>query len=111
MSLQKDIIKQQLAEKLISNKLFWSYCDVSPESISDNILIEKVLINLDLEDIDSLFEIYPYKKIREIWKNEIIVLEPLYHSMNLLLAFLYFQVKNPERYISNICQKHLLSLK
>ena len=108
MELQKDILKQQLAEKLIRNKVFWSYSEVKADDISDEILIEKVLIYLDIEEINSLFVIYPYKIIREIWRNEILIQDPFYHSLNLLLAFLYFHIKSPEKYIENLTNKHQL---
>jgi hypothetical protein len=110
MEPEKDILKIQLADKLIRNKVFWSYDDVKADDISDEILIEKVLIYLDIEDINSLFLIYPYKIIRDIWRKEILIQDPLYHSLNLLLAFLYFHIKSPEKYIQKNIHRHLLSL-
>jgi len=111
MHVDKDIIKIQLADKLIRDRVFWSYADVKAEDISDEILIEKVLIYLDIEDINSLFIIYPYKIIRDIWLKEIVIQDPLYHSLNLLLAFLYFHIKSPEKYIQKISYKHLISFR
>lgn len=110
MEHKKDILKVQLVDKLIMNRVFWSYADVKADDISDDILIEKVLIYLDIEDINSLFLIYPYKTIREIWEKEILIQDPFYHSLNLLLAFLYFHIKSPEKYIQKISNRHLLSL-
>lgn len=109
MEVEKNLLKIQLADKIIRNNVFWSYVDVKADDISDEILIEKVLIYLDIEDINSLFLIYPYKIIRDIWRKEIVILDPLYHSLNLLLAFLYFHIKSPEKYIQKIRHKHLLS--
>jgi hypothetical protein len=108
MESERDILKIRLADKLIINRVFWSYADIKAEDVSDEILIEKVVIYLDIEDINSLFLIYPYKKIRDIWRKEIVILDPLYHSLNLLLAFLYFHIENPEKYIQKISQRHLL---
>ena len=96
MDPEKYILKVQLADKLISNKVFWSYADVKAHDISDEILIEKVLIYLDIEDINSLFLIYPHKIIRDIWRKEIVIQDPLYHSLNLLLAFFIFVLKVPK---------------
>ena len=110
MASEKDMLKIQLANKLIRNRVFWSYADVKADDISDEILIEKVLIYLDIEDINSLFLIYPYKFIKEIWRKEILIQEPFYHSLNLLLAFHYFHIKSPEKYIQDIAHRHLLSL-
>jgi hypothetical protein len=110
MESEKIKLKIQLADKLIRDRVFWSYADVKADDISDEILIEKVLLYLDIEDINSLFLIYPYKIIKEIWRKEILILDPIYHSLNLLLAFLYFHIKSPEKYIQNISHRHLLSL-
>ncbi len=110
MESERDILKAQLAGKLISNRVFWSYADVKADNISDEILIEKVLIYLDIDDINSLFLIYPYNIIRAIWQKEILIQDPFYHSLNLLLAFLYFHIKSPEKYIQKISRRHLLSL-
>ena len=110
MEHKKNKLKVQLVDKLIMDRVFWSYADVKADVISDEILIEKVLIYLDIEDINSLFQIYPYKTIREIWIKEILIQDPFYHSLNLLLAFLYFHIKNPEKYIQKISHRHLLSL-
>ncbi len=110
MERKKNILKGQLVDKLIINRVFWSYADIKADDISDEILIEKVLIYLDIEDINSLFLIYPYRTIREIWIKEILIQDPFYHSLNLLLAFLYFHIKSPEKYIQKISHKHILSL-
>jgi hypothetical protein len=110
MESERDILKAKLAGKLISNRVFWSYADVKADNISDEILIEKVLIYLDIDDINSLFLIYPYNIIRAIWQKEILIQDPFYHSLNLLLAFLYFHIKSPEKYIQKYSRRHLLSL-
>jgi hypothetical protein len=110
MDSEKDILKVQLADKLIMNRVFWSYANVKADDISDEILIENVLIYLDIEDINSLFIIYPYKIIKEIWRKNILIQDPFYHSLNILLAFHYFHIKSPEMYIQNFGHRHLLSL-
>ena len=110
MDTEKDILKIHLADKLILNRVFWSYANVKADDISDEILIEKVLVYLDIEDINSLFLIYPYKIIKEIWRKEILIQDPFYHSLNILLAFHYFHIKSPEKYIQNFGHRHLLSL-
>lgn len=99
MQAQKEILRQQIAAKLIDRKLFWSYSDVKSSDISDEILIEKALIYLDIDDIDCLFRIFSRSKIREIWLKEVVIQAPFYHSMNILLAYLYFHIKKPEDYI------------
>lgn len=105
MIAQKSILKQHIAARLIDNKLFWSYGPVDASDIPDEILIEKALIYLDIDDIDNLFRIFSRKKIKEVWLKEVLNQDPYYHSMNILLAYLYFHVRKPEDYI----KKHLRS--
>lgn len=95
MKAQK--LKQYLTDKLIEGKFFWSYAGVT--DIPDEVLIEKVLIHLDINDIDILFVIFPWRKIKAVWLKEIIIQDNLYHSMNILFAYLYFHIKKPEEYI------------
>jgi hypothetical protein len=100
MKSKRSILKQQLADKLIERKLFWSYSSVRSDDIPEEVLIEKSLIHLDIEDIDNLFLVFPWKKIKEVWMKEVLIQEPFYHSMNILLAFLYFHIRKPESYIA-----------
>lgn len=103
-------IKRELLRKLRLINAFW-YVNPSNEEISDKQLIEKVLMYLDLDDIDSLFTIFPKKAIKETWKELIIPLGSAYYKLNILFAFLYFDIKDPERYIRDTIRKRLISLK
>lgn len=109
MQAQKAILKQQIAAKLIDRKLFWAYSPVKSSDIPDEILIEKVLIYLDIDDIDSLFRIFTWKKIKEVWLKEVLIQDPFYHSMNILLAYLYFHIRKPEDYIKKHIRSYQLS--
>ena len=103
-------LKDELFEKLIASKAFWSYSNVKNEEISDNILIQKVIENLDIPDIKKLFILYKKNHIRSVWKNELIVQEPYFRSLNILLAKLFFNIKNPESYIKHVRREHLKSV-
>lgn len=61
-----DTVKQELLAKLKQENCFWSYNADSIKNISDEILIEKTLLHLDLDDINRLFIIYPFKKIEDV---------------------------------------------
>lgn len=50
-----DVIKQELLSKLKQEHCFWSYNEDSIKDIPDNMLIEKTLLHLDLEEISQLF--------------------------------------------------------
>jgi len=75
--------------------------------MSDDFLIEKVLYHLDWEYIMKLFEIYPKKQIKNVWKNNLCPLGKYFGRMNILFAVVLFDIKNPERYISNQRNKHI----
>ena len=56
--------KQQLFRKLKKENCFWSYDLSKMKSISDESLIEHVLLHLDIEDINQLFQLFGYKKAK-----------------------------------------------
>lgn len=62
-----DVIKQELLSKLKQEHCFWSYNEDSIKDIPDDMLIEKTLLHLDLEEINQLFLVYPFKKIKQVW--------------------------------------------
>jgi len=110
---EKSKIKNSLLNSLKNLNAFWSYnvSDVSEKTIDDEMFIEKSLVHLDIADLKKLFLLFPHKKIREVWKNQLCIQEPFYHGLNTMLAYLYFDIKNPDRYLKTISNKHLKSLK
>ena len=50
-----DVIKQELLSKLKQEHCFWSYNEDSIKDIPDDMLIEKTLLHLDLEELISFF--------------------------------------------------------
>jgi hypothetical protein len=92
-------VREKLIEKLKEEKVFWSYGLMQDEQITDELLIEKVLLHLDLEDGRELFRIFHRKLIQKVWREALLTQEPLYHGLNRLYARLYFGLKNPDRYI------------
>jgi hypothetical protein len=103
-------IRNQLIRELMIRRIFWSYKKPESDSIPDDILIEKTLINLDIEDINKLFLIFPKVKIRNIWHEKVLINDAQFHSMNLLFAHLYFNIKNPEDYLEKCLNKHYKKL-
>ena len=102
----RDLLKQELTEK----RVFWSYKNPENDLIPDDILIEKTLINLDIEDINKLFLIFPKGKIKRIWNSKLVINDAQFHSMNLLFAILYFKIKNPESYLNRHLNRHTKAL-
>ena len=111
--MDKNEIKSSLLNSLKKLNAFWSYnaSDISENTISDEMFIEKSLVHLDVADLKKLFLLFPYKKIREVWKNQLCTQEPYYHGLNTMLAYLYFDIKNPDKYLKIISNRHLKSLK
>jgi hypothetical protein len=103
-------IRNLLKQELVKQGVFWSYKNPEPDLIPDDILIEKTLINLDIDDINKLFLIFPKGKIRKIWNEKVVINDEQFHSMNLLFAFLYFKIKNPEGYLKRCINKHYKAL-
>ena len=94
-------IKKQLFEELRDKRYLWSYdyMTVNEHSLTDEQLVEKVLMHLDMQSINKLFLVFPKHYIKEVWKQHLCPLEPRYHSTNVLFATIFFDIKNPHRYI------------
>jgi hypothetical protein len=98
-------IRNELSSKLHRMIAFWSYEPSRIKQISDDVLIEKVLVHLDIEDIRHLFLLFPKKEIKRVWKEKMLRQEPDLHGLNRLYAFLFFDIKDPDRYIRNYKSK------
>ena len=103
-------IREGLIEQLKNENRFWSYDMDSIKYVSDDILIEKVFIYLDLKDIDKLFKILPFHVIKNCWKKHVIPLGSRYYSLNRFLAWYYFNIKNPGKYVKSIKTHHKNSM-
>ena len=106
----KEQLHKELIKKLHKEHAFWSYDKARLARIPDDILIEKVLLHLDIDDIKILFKLYPKLKIQRVWKNTMLSQEPMYHGLNRLYSFLFFNIKHPDRYISEHINKRYKSL-
>lgn len=101
-------IREQIADKLIAVGGFWSYDEKSVrQNVSDEQLIEATLEKLDLDDIDLLFQLFPAKKIKEVWQRTMVVQGDYYHSLNRFYAWYYFDIRYPDRYLKAMMTRHL----
>ncbi len=91
-----------LAQEMLSQKLFWSYDVKSPEQIPEGLLIETVLLYGDFPHLNTLFKVFDKSVIQSIWENQILIREPRYHDLNVLLGWLYFDIADPEKHIRYI---------
>lgn len=102
-------IKSGLISSLKKEKAFWSYdCEsIDFGSISDELLIAYTLRFLDLDEINLLFKIFPYTKIKMAWKNQLIPEGEYLYTLNRFFAWYYFKAKNPDTYVRNLQTRHL----
>lgn len=108
--MSQERIKINLAGKLHREHAFWSFNPETIAQISDDLLIEKVLLHLDIDDIRSLFKLYDKRRIKTIWKEKMLPQSPMYHGLNRLYAWLFFGIKNPDRYIRDAVSKRYRSI-
>jgi len=112
LSENRNRVRQNLFGKLKKENAFWSY---NPESVTlrncdDETLIYKTLVHLDIEEINRLFSIYNKAKIQEVWERELCIQGDYYRRLNKFLAYCYFNIDDPKKYIRKIERKHLKSI-
>jgi plasmid maintenance system antidote protein VapI len=106
----KEQIRESLCRELIDKKAFWSYSNISPESISDEDLIEKTLTYLDLGEISKLFELFKREYVKRIWRSRMVVQGAYLSALNIMIALYYFDIKQPEKYIQRVEREHLKNM-
>ena len=100
-------VRRYLLRKLKAENCLWSYDLSKMRSISDEALIEHVLIYLDIDDIDKLFPLFGYKKVKRVWLDRVAPQGAMYRWMNILYAWYYFGAKRPEAYVKSIETRHM----
>lgn len=98
---KESLLRIELTEKLKKEHAFWSVDPSSLSDIPDEVLIEKTLLHLDIEDVRSLFVLFPQSRIKALWKEKMLSQEPMFHQLNRLYAYLFFNLKDPDSYIRN----------
>lgn len=92
--MSRDVIKQELLAKLKQEHCFWSYNENSIKDIPDDMLIEKTLLHLDLEEINQLFLIYPFKKIKQVWLDYLVPQAEYLYTLNRFLHGIILRQRN-----------------
>ena len=100
-------VKKELFRKLKDNHCFWSYDVSKMKSISDESLIEHVLLYLDLDDIDKLFQLYPFQQVKKVWIENVVAQGEMYYVLNKFLAWYYFRIKSPGPYVKAMATRQL----
>ncbi len=110
--LQKDkqLIKEVLYKKLLDSNAFWSYEMSDRKDIPDRLLISETIIHLDVEEIIQLFNIFPKNEIKKVWREDLVIQGDYYYNLNRLMAWMFFDIKMPDRYIKATITNHFKKL-
>ena len=103
-------VRKYLIGKLKEENYYLSYDLSKLESISGETLIEYVLINLDIDDINKLFPLFGYKKVKRVWLDRMAPQGAVFRWMNILYAWYYFGAKRPRAYVKSIETRYLKRL-
>ena len=112
LSEDRNRLRKLLFRKLKKENAFWSF---NPHSVTlrncdDETLIYKTLVYLDIKEINQLFNIYDATKIQDVWEKELCIQGDYYRRLNKFLAYCYFNIDNPKKYIRKIERRHLKSI-
>ena len=106
----KQDIKEKLLDQIKQEHCFWSFNEEAIKEVPDDILIEKTLLHLDMEEIKQLFLLYPFKKIKRVWLDYLVPQGEYLYTLNRFLAWYFFKVKRPDAYIKSMATRHLNKL-
>ncbi|MBQ9650763.1 MAG: hypothetical protein IJV13_00905 [Prevotella sp.] len=103
----KENVRALLLSKLKDENCLWSYDASKMNDISDDALIEHVLLYLDIDDINKLFPLFGYKKVKRVWLERVAPQGEMFRQYNILYAWYYFGAKRPEAYVKSIETRHI----
>lgn len=104
---RKQSIRNHLCEVLVAKNAFWSYDISSYDSIPDEEIIEKCFTQLDMDDIDLMFELYTRKRIQQVWRERMAIQGEYMQMLNIMIAMYYFGIKEPEKYLAKVERQHI----
>jgi predicted DNA-binding transcriptional regulator len=112
LSEERSKLRQNLFRKLKRENAFWSYNQesVTLRNCDDETLIYKTLVHLDIKEINQLFGLFEKSKIQDVWEKELCIQGDFYRRLNKFLAYYYFNIENPKKYIKKIKKKHLKNI-
>lgn len=105
--MQKKEIKPYLVKRLKQEIAFWSYNVDAIKDVPDDILIELVMLHLDLDDIDKLFELYPHGVVKKYWIENVVAQGEMFYVLNKFFAWYYFGMKKPGAYVKSMATREL----
>lgn len=109
-AVMEENVKSYLLSRLKEGNHFWSYDLSKMDNISDEALIEHVLLYLDIDDIDRLFPLFGYKKVKRVWLDRVAPQGEMFRTFNILYAWYYFGAKRPEAYVKSLETRYINKL-
>lgn len=100
-------IRAFLIEKLKQEHCLWSYENASIQDIPDNVLVELVMLYLDIDEINMLFNLFGYKKVKRAWIENVVAQGERYYNLNYFFAWYYFHAKQPRSYVKAMATRQL----
>ena len=107
MEQERIAIKPYLIEKLKQKHCLWSYENDSVQDIPDDVLVELVMLYLDIDEIDLLFQLLDYKKVKRAWIENVVAQGERYYNLNYFFAWYYFHAKQPRSYVKALATRQL----
>ncbi len=105
--MNKAEVKRGLINRLKKANAFWSYQADAIKDVPDDILVELVMLHLDLDDINKLFDIYSYKFVKKAWIENVVAQGERYYVRNKFFAWYYFKMKKPGAYVRSMATREL----
>ena len=109
--MSQEQIRDSIFRRLQQQNCFWSYQDVRQQDISDDMLIEKALVYLDIPDIDRLIACYGKRHVKQVFRERLVPQGDYLYTLNRFLAWYYFGVKQPDKYLHQQTTRHLNRMK
>lgn len=100
-------IRNTLIEKLKQQHCLWSYENDSIQDIPNDVLVELVMLYLDIEEIDLLFQLLGYKEVKRAWIENVVAQGERYYNLNYFFAWYYFHAKRPRCYVKAMATRQL----
>jgi Helix-turn-helix. len=98
----REHIRSELCTAIRSSVALWSYEEVQANDLSDDDIIENTFLYLDMPEIAMMMRIFRRDKIKQVWKDRLVVQGEYLHDLNVMIARLYFGIKKPDRYLKAV---------
>ena len=105
--MQKEEIKPYLIERLKQEHSLWSFNQDDIKDVPDDVLVKLVMLYLDVDDINRLFLMFPYTKVKRAWLENVVAQGERYYQMNTFFAWYYFHAKRPQSYVKSMSTRML----